>query len=847
MKARRHSRSVLLGAALVVGVGSVSPPARAAAPPAPGTPAKSTLAKSTLAKSTAANSTLAQKTKFTALEVFPSKLVLSSIRDSRRLIVTAIEQHGLRTDVTQEARLTVASPHVAIDSDGFIVPESKGDAEIVVSAAGLKTNVHVHVADAAAQPVDFVREVVPILGKIGCNQGTCHGSQAGRAGFKLSLRGYDPLFDYRALVDDVSGRRFNRALPAQSLMLLKPTQGVPHEGGFLFSEDSRDYKVLYQWIAEGCVYKDTSRVTRLEVFPSAPVLQNTNDTQQLIVIAHFPDGTSRDVTRDAVCDTSNFEVATVSSTGRAEAVRRGEAAALVRYEGQYAVAPITVIGTRDGYAWKESPEFNFVDAHVNVKLRKMKLWASDLCSDAEFLRRISLDLTGVPPDIDQTRAFVADPRDSRSKRREKTEELLASPAFVDHWTLKWSDLLLNRRKYVQEKGVWAFRNWIRQALTQNKPYDKFVAELMTASGRSLENPAANYYRIAREPNIVMENMTQVFLGIRFNCNRCHDHPFERWTQQQYYELSAYFSAVGRAPGTTADDEIVYTLAAPDAVVNPRTNTTVKAVFPFTYSGMKVSADDRRVELAQWLTSKDNPYFAKSLVNRYWSYFLGRGIIDPVDDIRAGNPPSNAELLDALTADFIDHGFDLRHLVRTITASHTYQRSYRSNAWNTDDQVNFSHAYPRRLTAEELFDATMVATGSPFEIPGAPPGFRAAQLPDPQIDVSFLDMFGRAPRESPCECERTSAVSLGQTLNLINGPTIANAIANPRGLIARRLAAGAKPKDLVQDVYLSVLCRYPTPDETKRADAYMAEVKNHSDAAQDLMWALINSPAFLFNR
>jgi len=830
MRTRAFSQTVLLGTAFVLTVGSFALAASTIVPPAKPAPTAP-----------------AAKIKITALEVFPTTLELTSIRDSRRLLVTAVAENGLRKDVTQEAQITTSSTHITIDADGFVVPRSKGHVEVVVSAAGLKTTVPVHIADASTQPVDFVREVVPILGKIGCNQGTCHGSQAGRAGFKLSLRGYDPLFDYRALVDDVSGRRFNRALPAQSLMLLKPTQGVPHEGGFLFSEESRNYKTLYQWIAEGCVYKDTSRVTKLEVFPSAPVLQNPKDTQQLIVIAHFPDGTSRDVTRDAICDTSNFEIATVSTTGRVEAVRRGEAAALVRYEGQYAVAPITVIGTRDGYAWHASPEFNFVDKHVNEKLRKMKLWASDLCTDSEFLRRISLDLTGVPPDIEQTLAFVADPRESRVKRQEKTDQLLASSAFVDHWTLKWSDLLLNKRKYVQEKGVWAFRNWLRQALTQNKPYDKFVAELMTASGGSLENPAANYYRIARDPSVVMENMTQVFLGIRFNCNKCHDHPFERWTQQQYYELSAYFSAVGRAQGSSADDEIVYTLPAPDAVINPRTNSAVKAVFPFTYTAMKVSTNDRRTDLSEWLTSKDNPYFAKSLVNRYWSYFLGRGIIDPVDDIRAGNPPSNAELLDALTADFIDHGFDLKHLIRTITASHTYQRSYRANDWNTDDQVNFSHAYPRRLTAEELYDATMVATGSPFEIPGAPPGFRAAQLPDPQIDVSFLDMFGRAPREAPCECERTTAVSLGQTLNLINGPTIANAISNPRGLIARRMAAGAKPKELVRDVYLSVLCRQPTPDESKRADAYMAEVKSPSDAAQDLMWALINSPAFLFNR
>ena len=391
MRTRKFSRTVVLGTALVAGFATAA-----------------TAASITPAVATKHPGTPAAKQKLVSIEVFPSKLELSSIRDSRRLIVTATDERGLHRDVTEEAKLTTTSPHIAIESDGFVVPKSKGDAEIAVSVAGLEAKVPVHVADASAQPVDFVREVVPILGKVGCNQGTCHGSQKGRAGFKLSLRGYDPLFDYRALVDDVSGRRFNRALPAQSLMLLKPTQGVPHEGGFLFSEDSRYYKTLYQWIAEGCTYKDTTRVTHLEVFPSSPVLQNPKDTQQLIVIAHYPDGTTRDVTRDAVCETSNFEVATVSSTGRIEAVRRGEAAALVRYEGQYGVAPITVIGTREGYAWKESPEFNFVDTHVNAKLRKMKLWASELCSDAEFLRRISLDLTGLPPNIDQSRAFVAD-------------------------------------------------------------------------------------------------------------------------------------------------------------------------------------------------------------------------------------------------------------------------------------------------------------------------------------------------------------------------------------------------------------------------------------------------------
>jgi hypothetical protein len=784
---------------------------------------------------------------YVSLEVFPAELTLSSVRDSRRVIVTGITAEGLKIDVSSKATITTSSPNCSIADDGYIVPVEKGEGSILVEAVGQKQEISVHVTNIDATPVDFIRDVNPILSKVGCNQGTCHGSQAGKNGFKLSLRGYDSVYDYRALVDDISGRRFNRSEPTQSLMLLKPTQGVPHEGGFLFDEQSRYYQVLEQWIAEGCQYKaDAARVASIEIYPPTPMLQLRHDQQQLIVIATYTDGTTRDVTREAVFETSNFEVATVSKLGIIKAVQRGEAAALVRYEGNYAAAPVSILGNRDGYEWIPSPEQNFIDGLVDAKLQRMKLLPSGPADDAEFLRRVSLDIAGVPPTINEVNAFLADTTEPVAKRAAIVDRLLSRPAYVEHWTLKWSDLLLNRRKTVTEQGVWAFRNWIRQSIATNKPYDQFASELMTAGGSTLENPAANYFRIAREPKLVMENMTQVFLGTRFNCNQCHDHPFERWTQNQYYELAAYFAEVGRRslPG---GDEFVFTNTSPEAVVNPSTNQAATPKFPFSHAGAISPDAHRREQLSQWLTAKENPYFARSIVNRCWSYFLGRGIIDPVDDIRASNPASNPELLDALTTDFTDNGYDLKRLIRLICTSATYQRSLETNRWNEDDSMNYSHAVPRRLSAEQLYDSIIQATGAPRALPGVPAGFRASELPDSQVDVAFLDMFGRPPRESPCECERTSDVSLGQTLNMVNGPTIGDAIAHPEGIIAKTIAAGATNEELIETVYLSTLCRPPSSEEMKSSIEYFSTATTPKEATEDLAWALINSPGFLFNR
>ncbi|MEX0702302.1 MAG: DUF1553 domain-containing protein [Planctomycetales bacterium] len=791
----------------------------------------------------------AERPAIVGLEVHPPKLDLAHVRDARRVIVTGKAADGTRYDLTAEAQLVPADDRIRLDADGFVVPQTSGDTTLQVSAAGQSASVPVTVRDVSEKPVNFIDEVQPILSKVGCNAGTCHGSQQGKGGFQLSLRGYDAQFDYRALVDDIAGRRFNRSRPEQSLMLLKPTQGVPHEGGFLFDEESRAYAVIRQWIAEGCKYEPATRPESIAVHPEKPVLQDAGDSQQFRVIAKYPDGSTRDVTRDAVYDTTSFEIATVGPTGRLQAVRRGQAGALVRYEGLYAVAQATIVGEREGFAWQPQPEANFIDKLVNEKLQRMKVLPSGTCTDAEFLRRIHLDLTGNPPTADEVRAFLADDRDPQAKRLAKIDELLDGPGYVDYWSLKWSDLLMSNRKFMSEKGVWAFRNWIRNAVATNQPYDEFVRELLTANGSTYENPPANYYRTAEKPNEIMANMTQVFLGTRFQCNECHDHPFERWTQTQYYELAAFFGDVGRKSGADKGEQIIYTLANPQAIAHVGTGQRAAPKFPFEVEGHGVNAGASalRPQLAEWLVAPENPYFAKSLVNRYWSYFLGKGIIDPVDDLRASNPPSNPELLDALARDFVEHDFDLKRLVRLIVTSHTYQRSHETNEWNAEDGELFSHALPRRLGAEQLYDTLLIATGAPANIPGVPAGFRAVQLPDAQVQLAFLDMFGRPPRESPCECERTSDVSLKQTLTLINGPTVADAIIHPEGLIARLAREKAPPERVVEEIYLSVLCRPPSDDERTKGIEYVQQVGNPQEAGQDLMWALINSPAFLFNR
>lgn len=784
-----------------------------------------------------------------ALAMQPRALTLEDSRDARALLVTGIAADGSRVDLSSIARIRPETPIVRVDAEGCIVPLKPGKTRLVITAAGQKAALPVTVKSVASPPISFVREVMPIMSKTGCNAGTCHGAAKGKNGFKLSLRGYDPAYDYHALVDDISGRRFNRSDPDQSLMLLKPTGAVPHRGGVLFRPDSRYYRLLRAWISEGAP-SDAARVkraARLEVLPTVPNVTLPGMMQKTIVVAHYPDGSTRDVTREAVLTSSLPEVATVAPDGQITAIRRGEASLLVRYEGAYATGNILVIGDRTGYRWAGATELHEIDRLVDGKLRKIKALPAPLCDDAVFLRRVSIDLIGLPPTPAAARAFLNDPTPTQEKRRKLVDALLESPEYVDRWTNKWADLLDCSAKYLGDRGVRKFRNWIRFAVANNMPYDRFVRELLTASGDAFEYPAANYLRVVRDTSIATEHVSQLFLGVRFSCNKCHDHPFERWTQNQYYQFGAFFAQVGYKPGMAAGDEVVFSKHSGE-VMHPRTGLAVAPAVPMGQMPQNSLLTDRRAAFAQWLTSADNPYFSRAIVNRIWSYFFGRGIIDPVDDIRAGNPPGNPELLAWLERDFITHGCDLKRLMKTVVCSRTYQSSLETNRWNEDDKINFSHALPRRLEAEQLYDAINLATGTQTKFPNLPPGTRAVQLPDATASGTdgFLDLFGRPARETPCECERSTTVSLGQALNLINGK-INNAIVNPDGRIAHLMKSEPNDRTLIEEIFLAALSRMPTPKEQADSLATLKAAGSRAEGAQDILWALINSPAFLFNR
>jgi hypothetical protein len=797
-----------------------------------------------------------------ALKVLPASLALKDGRDERRVLVLGVTADGKTVDLTADAKFKPASLNVEVDAQGYFKPKARGSAEVAISAAGKEVKLPVTIDDAAVPEVHFVRDIQPLLAKAGCNAGTCHGSAKGKNGFKLSLRGYDPEYDYTALVTDVAGRRFNRVNVDDSLMLLKPLGEVPHEGRQALKPGSREHQLIRQWIVEGTKFDGLkNRARSIEILPKEAEMDLPGRSQQFLVIAKYEDGSTRDVTRDAHFSVSNTEVTDVNKDGLVKGLRRGEAALLVRYEGIYGTALLTIMGDRSGYQWTDVPENNFIDQHVNAKLRKMKTLPSELCSDAEFARRVYLDLTGLPPKPEKVRAFLDDKATSKEKREKLIDELMGSPDYVEFWANKWADLLQCNSENLGQKSVWLFRNWIRQQVADNVAYDKFVRTLLSAKGSSYDNPAVNYLRVLREPGKMTEDVTQTFLGVRFNCNKCHDHPFEKWTQNQYYEMGAYFAQVGFKKGQVGkevifaeaggsfqitSEEVVYDKYDGGEVKHLKTDAVVAPKVPVGDAKSVTSGADRREPMVDWLVSPENPFFAKSMANRVWSYFLGRGIIDPVDDIRASNPPSNPELLDALTAQFVKDGFDLRKLMKAICQSRTYQLSIVKNKWNEDDTINFSHAQPRRLSAEQMVDALALATGTKVKLAGVPMGMRAVEIPDGMVQGNdFLLLFGRPKRQSACECERSSSLTLSHALSLINGPTISDAVNAKDSRIARLAETEKDDKKLVQEIYLSCLSRPPTEKELKAVE--FKPDTNRLEVAQDLAWALLNSPAFLFNR
>lgn len=768
------------------------------------------------------------------IEVFPTEIHLRGAFDYRQILVTGLLPKGLTVDLTASAKVEVPAGVVRVSPQGRVEPIADGEQSISVRYGSYSKEIRVKVEGATAiGTMNFGKDVQPVMSRFGCNQGTCHGAQDGKNGFKLSLRGYDTITDHLSLVDDVGGRRLNRAAPERSLMLLKPIGEVPHAGGALMKNTDRGYRVLKEWIAAGApLDMNYARVERIEVFPQDPVLPEAGKQQQMVVLAHYDDGSTRDVTSEAFVESGNIEVLAAEPNGVVKFLRKGEAPVLVRYEGRYVATTLTIMAEKETTQWIAGPQYNYIDQLVDDKLKRIQVLSSDLCTDEEFARRIYLDLTGTVPSIDELQAFLSDATPSKEKREMLIEALVGSEPFIEQWTNKWADLLQVNRKFLGEAGAASFRAWIRQQVASNQPYDAFARDVLLASGSNLQTPPASYYKILRDPLETMENTTHLFLAIRFNCNRCHDHPFERWTQDQYYDLAAYFADVaikedsrfaGQKVGGTAVMgalplvEIVYDRQGGE-VKNERTGKVVEPNFPYQFvpEENRVDAADtaltRREKLANWLTSKNNPYFAKSYVNRVWSYLLGIGIIEPIDDIRAGNPPTNPALLEALTRDFIEHGFDTQHLIKTICKSRTYQLSLQTNESNADDSMNYSHALARRLPAEVLYDSIFKATGATTQIANLPPGTRAAELPDAGVSLPFLDDFGRPVRESACECERTNSVVLGPIIKLVNGETVASALTQPNSALNQMAATEMDDAKVVENVFLRFLGRRPTPQE-----------------------------------
>jgi hypothetical protein len=778
------------------------------------------------------------------IEVWPRDIKLDAPPREMHLVVSGFYGEENCQDLTRAATFTSSDPGV-VRIDGSIArPVTNGRATITVVAGSQQSIVPVEVCgQETVEPVSFQYGTLVALSKQGCNQGACHGSPSGKGGFRLSLRAYDPTFDSETLIREAFGRRTNRLEPEESLLLQKPLMEVSHGGGRRLVKSDANYALLRDWIAQGCRLDpiDAPQCVKIEIYPRQRVLHRPAHTQQLLVLAHFSDGTPRDVTGQAVFSTSNDAVARVDGDGLVVGVERGEAAILVRYLEHMETSALTFLRDIPGFSWPNPPENNFVDHFVFEKLRQLQIVPSELCTDDEFVRRVFLDVIGTLPSNEETQSFVAST--SSSKRSELVDALLERREYSEFWALKWADVLRLRNARMTVAGVHKFHGWIVRALRSNMPYDQFVRELLTANGSTFSNPPANYYRAAADTNDCTEITSQLFLGIRIQCAKCHNHPFERWTQNNYYGIGAFFQRVQRK--SIGTEETVIWSAREGEVVQPRTGKQLKPWLPLKGDVDLPTEDDRRAAFAAWLTAPGNTFFARTGVNRLWSHLMGRGIVEPVDDFRDSNPPSSAALLDALARDFADHGFDFKHAIRTITNSRTYQLSSHKHELNKDDTVYFSHARPRLLSAEQLLDALCRVTGVDEKYAGLPPGLRAIQLPSPDVDSSFLRTFGQPARETACQCERSVDSNLSQALQMINGPLVQSKVGDPKNRFRQAVTAGKTNEEIIQELYLAALCRASSEPEMRAAIEHINASKDRTSGLEDVCWALLNANEFLF--
>ncbi len=796
---------------------------------------------------------LAQK-----LAILPPSVDLFGPEAKQQMVAeAALATH--QEDWTRIAEWSSSDSKIAsIDKDGLVRPVADGEATITARAKGISASVRVRVKNShAAFTWSFRNDVIPVMTKMGCNQGACHGALAGKNGFKLSLRGYDPDADYDTLTRSSVGRRVSLADPAASLIVMKPSFAIPHGGGKRFAKGSLEYRVIEEWIAAGAPPPAATdvQITGLEVFPAAALLAPEAE-QQIVVRARYSDGHSEDVTRWVKYSSSNEGVATVDDWGHVKMNGSGEAAITLWYSSRVLYSRLSVPFPNEIGAdvYEKYPRRNFIDDLALAKWKNLHLAPSKIAGDAEFLRRAYLDTIGVLPTSEEVENFLADT--SADKRANLIDRLIQRDEFVDYWSYKWYDLLLVSSRRLDSTAMWAFYDWISESVKQNKPWNQFAKDIFLASGSTRTNGALNYFVLHKDPIELSENATQAFLGQRITCARCHNHPLEKWTQRQYYQMANLFARVGVKNGASAGENIVFAKASGD-VLYPK---LARPLPPAPLDGASISLDsteDRRIVFANWLTSPENPMFSRTLVNRVWANFMGRGLVDPMDDLRATNPASNEELLAALSKDFVGHGYDVQRLIRTIMNSTLYQLSSEANATNQSDNIYYSKHIIRRLNAEVILDAMSQVTGAPTAFAGYPAGTRALQLPDTQVKSDFLASFGRPARILCDAAERASDPTITQALHVINGDTLNKKLSSPDGTIALFLKLGLSDRRILEYLYLSAFSRYPSNSEadSERAALDQARLEKgteearrdaHRQALEDMAWAMLTSKEFFFD-
>ena len=781
------------------------------------------------------------------VRVFPTDVFLTTKQDHQSIVVQAVMEDGVTLDVTDKAKFVFADKSIARFEKGIVRSMADGKTDLQIKYAGKVLTVPVNVRQAAVErTISFKLDVMPVLMKAGCNSGACHGSSRGKDGFHLSLFGYDPDGDYFRLTKESIGRRINLAVPEESLVLEKGTGHVPHTGGERFTTNSPLYHTLHEWLQAGAP-KDNTNVARavgIELMPRQMVLEGDGATQKLTVRAKYSDGTDRDITSLAVFISNNDVAAKVSETGVVTAGQRGEAFVMARFATFTVGSQVLVIPKGLQFAFPPVAENNFIDTQVNAKLKKLRFAPSDLCDDATFLRRVYLDIIGLMPPADKVCDFVAST--DKDKRSRVIDELLERKEFADLWVMKWAELLGIRSNNDQfsYKSALLYYEWLQDRITRNVPINVIVQDLLTASGSNFKNPAASYYQIERETLKTAENAAQVFMGMRIQCAQCHNHPFDRWTMDDYYSFSAFFTQIGRKNGEDPREAIVFDKKDGE-MKHPVGGRVMKPKFLGGAEPEIGKDDNRREVLARWLASPQNPYFARNMANIIWSHFLGKGIIEPVDDIRVSNPPSNPELLDALAAKLTGYNYDFKKLIRDICNSRTYQLSTRANATNALDDRNFSRATIRRLRAEVLLDCINEVTESQDKFQGLPKGARAVQIADGNVNTYFLTTFGRATRTTVCSCEVKTEPNLSQALHLLNGSTTQDKITNG-GLVKRLLREKKTPEEIIDQLYLRCLARPPTVDEKSKLTAYLKEPAQNEEVLNDVFWSLLNAKEFIFN-